>query len=448
MTRAREIGAENRETLGDGQAQAKSSLDDRQRSSHLGRRQNNTTFPNRHLEVSIWSRYLYRAVAILVLNTLIVFACFELAAIGVFKIASVISKPTEQLVGEVNPREKVSYYSSQDWAERYWYEHRLSSKQRYYPYVGWRRVPFEGKTIEIDENGVRLTPGADCSAISLKVFTFGASEMWGTGSPDWGTIPANLQKGLEKLKQGPVCVMNFGESAYASMQDVIMLLMQLRSGNVPDLVLFYNIGSDVYAAYQSGRAGVPQNLDQLAARFEGRQEPSSFVDQLRSTYSYALIDKLMGRLSIANPQQEEPTPRKLVTYESMGIDVAKLSDLIVQHYLGNHEIVSGLAQKYGFKYFFFLPPRIFRGNKPLTPEEQEMKHGLETEAAFYKLYTAVYQTIERESSKYQNLYSMVHIFDRYDSLIWIDAAHVTPIGNQLIAKGMLDVIQTRSYDEK
>jgi len=132
----------------------------------------------------------------------------------------------------------------------------------------------------------------------------------------------------------------------------------------------------------------------------------------------------------------------------MGIDVAKLSDLIVQDYLGNHEIVSGLAQKYGFKYFFFLPPRIFRGNKPLTPEEQEMKYGLETEAAFYKLYTAVYQTIERESSKYQNLYSMVHIFDRYNSLIWIDAAHVTPIGNQLIAEGMLDVIQTQSSNEK
>ena len=49
--------------------------------------------------------YLYRAVAILMLNTLIIFACFELAGRGVFKIVSVISKPTEQLVGEGNPRE-------------------------------------------------------------------------------------------------------------------------------------------------------------------------------------------------------------------------------------------------------------------------------------------------------------------------------------------------------
>jgi hypothetical protein len=362
-----------------------------------------------------------------------------------------VPKPTEQLAEEEreeNLREKVSYYLSQGWAEQYWYEFGQARRQRYYPYIGWRRAPFKGETIEIDQNGVRVTPGADCSATSFKVFTFGASEMWGTGSPNWYTIPANVQKGLEKLRQGPVCVMNFAESAYVSMQDVIMLLMQLRSGNVPDLVLFYNIGGDVYAAYQSGRAGVLQNLDQLAARFEGRREPYTFVDWLRSTSSYALIDKLMDALTIANPQQEEPTPSKLLTYESMGIDVATLSAAIVQHYLGNTKIVSGLAQKYGFKYFFFLPPRIFRGNKSLTSEEQQMKHRTENNTAFYKLYTAVYQTLERESSQHQNLYSMVHIFDHYDSLIWIDAAHVTPIGNQVIAESMLDVIQPRSSDTK
>ena len=65
------------------------------------------------------------------------------------------------------------------------------------------------------------------------------------------------------------------------------------------------------------------------------------------------------------------TTSKLVTYESMGIDVAQLSDLIVQEYLGNYKIVSALAQKYGFKYFFFLPPRIAVGNKPLTPKSKK-----------------------------------------------------------------------------
>jgi hypothetical protein len=128
--------------------------------------------------------------------------------------------------------------------------------------------------------------------------------------------------------------MNFAESTYVSTQDVIMLLLQLRSGNVPDLVLSYNIGGDFYSAYQSGRAGVVQNLDQLAARFEQRPKPSTFVDHLRNTYSYKLIDELMGKLTIANPQQKEPTPSELVTNESMGIDIAKLSDLIVRDLSG------------------------------------------------------------------------------------------------------------------
>ena len=377
------------------------------------------------------------------LNTLIVYACFELAAIGVFKIASVISKPTTELVGEGLPREKVSYYASQEWAQQYWYESRLSRTRRYYPYVEWRRAPFTGQTIEVDQNGVRVTPGADCRATSFKVFAFGASEMWGTGSPNWDSIPANVQKGLEQRRQEPVCVMNFAETAYVLMQDVIMLLMQLRSGNVPDVVLFYALGSDIYAAYQSGRAGVPHNLAQLAARFETRPEPPTVVDWLRSTYAYALIDRLMGKLTVANPPQ-----RKLITYESMGIDVTQLSDLIVQEYLGYYKIVSALAQEYGFKYFFFLPPRIAVGNKPLTPEEQEMKHNIEAQVALYKLLVAVYHALERESAKYQNLYSLVHIFDQYASLMWIDPAHTTPVGNQVVAKSMLDIIQARASDEK
>jgi len=161
-----------------------------------------------------------------------------------------------------------------------------------------------------------------------------------------------------------------------------------------------------------------------------------------------LIDYLVGKLTVANPQQNEPTPRQLLTYESMGIDVATLSDLIAQDYLRNYKIVNTLAHEYGFKPFFFLPPNVSLGNKPLTSEEQAMKHEAESDVALYKLATAVYQAIERESSQYQNLYSLVHIFDRYDSLMWIDGGHVTPSGNQVIAASILDRIQTPSSDKK
>ncbi|MDF0643624.1 MAG: hypothetical protein P0111_06305 [Nitrospira sp.] len=373
---------------------------------------------------------------------MIAFACFELAALGFFtvQVPAGTTRPTEQLIGEGTSREKVSYYATQDWAERFWYEFRRSRNQQFYPFVDWRRAPFKGQTIEINQEGVRLTPGADCRPGSYKVFTFGASEMWGTGSPSWGTIPAHLQKGLEKVRRGPVCVTNFAESAYVSMQGIITLLMQLRSGNVPDVVVFYTIADDVYAAYQSGRVGILENFDQIAARFEGHREPDTFLDLMRRTYSYRLIDLFMGKLMIADSKQEEPAPRKISTYESMGIDVGTLSALIVREYFGNYEIVNALAREYGFKYFLFLPPLVSMGNKPLTSEEQEMKRRMESEAALHSLVTAVYQAVERESPNYPNLYSMVPVFDGYDPLVWIDESHVTPVGNQLIAERMLRAI--------
>jgi hypothetical protein len=231
------------------------------------------------------------------------------------------------------------------------------------------------------------------------------------------------------------------------MQDIIMLLTQLRTGNVPDLVLFYNVEGGTYAAYQAGRAGVIQNLDQIAAKFEGGATAATLTDRLRSTSSYHLVEKLLDKITVPNPEQSETTPPKLITYESMGINAEKLTASIVQDYFEDYKIVTALAEKYGFKYFFLLPPHILVGNKRLTVEEQKMKREADRDTAFKTLFTAVYQTLERQSSKYPNIYAMADVFDNSDSSIWIDAGHVTPVGNQLIAARIMQIIRTQSSNK-
>jgi lysophospholipase L1-like esterase len=390
-----------------------------------------------------WVVKSYKAAAILLLNTLLLFVCLEVAAWSAFQIQKLFPVPPEPLVGEGGPRETLPFYRSQEWGARYWYEFRLARQLRYYSYVGWRRAPFTGQTINIDQHGIRLTPGADCSAHSYKVFAFGGSTTWGTGSPDWATVPGYLQADLEKLRGGPVCVVNFGENAYVSTQDVIMLMLQLKSGNVPDVTIFYGGTDDIYAAYQSGRAGLLENLDQLAAKFEGTKQPKppTLGDRLRSFASYDVMEQLMRRFTITTPLQEEPAATDLITYETMGIDVATLSDSIVQDYLANYALVNALARQYGFHHLSFLQPLITMGNKHLTTDEQEMKHQLEQYDALNRLYTSVYHAIERESSTHANLYYLAHIFDDYNSQLWIDEAHVTPVGNELIAHQMVAAIE-------
>jgi hypothetical protein len=102
--------------------------------------------------------YYYKTIAIFALNTLIVFGVLELASRGIFQVNHLLGEAPQR---NIDPREKSSYYASQDWAAQYWQEFAASRKSQYHPFVVWRRAAFKGATINIDQNGIRLTPGAE-----------------------------------------------------------------------------------------------------------------------------------------------------------------------------------------------------------------------------------------------------------------------------------------------
>ncbi|HVH28482.1 MAG TPA: SGNH/GDSL hydrolase family protein [Vicinamibacterales bacterium] len=385
---------------------------------------------------------VYKKTAVLVLNAIVCFACLELASASVIqaRVALVaLIGPGEQEV--LDPRSASSYYSSQDWAPVYWREFGVSRRQAYRPYVLWRRHAFSGKTINVDAEGVRLTPGAVCGPSSFRVFVLGGSTVWGTGSADWNTLPAHLQTELQRVSARPVCVVNFGESAYVSTQSVLQLLLQLQAGNVPDLVISYEGYNDAFSAYQSGRAGVHENLAQLVATFEGtnRVEQSAIGRLMRSTYSYSLIADLL--LRVTHPPEEEP---KLLTYRTMGVDETALAASVVQTYQENYNLVAGLAQKYGFEFRFFWPPYIAIGRKPLVAEEQALARAVDP--ALDSLYHSVHRMIEAAAPGYSRISDLTGIFDDYSGLIWIDDMHVTPLGNQMLASKMTSVLRVSGQE--
>jgi hypothetical protein len=193
---------------------------------------------------------LYKGSAILLLNIIVLFLILEAGATLFFKVISMHEEATTSLVYG-------AYYSSQVWATDYWYEHSIAVEQgqstRYFPYIIWKRVPFDGKTIKINQDGIRSTPGSNCNPGSYKVFLFGGSSMWGWGAPDWGTIPAYLQSGLGAVIKKPVCTVNYGEIGNVSTQELIKLILQLQAGNFPDLVIFYDGVNDTQSAYDNGQ---------------------------------------------------------------------------------------------------------------------------------------------------------------------------------------------------
>jgi hypothetical protein len=376
----------------------------------------------------------YKAIAILTLNTIVILGGMELTSFALLRNRSALTVLEEE---PPDARAQSSYYTSKTWARQYWKEFILARRQRYHAFNVWRRAAFEGQTINVDARGVRLTPGADCRPGSFKVFTFGSSHMWGTGAPDWGTIPAYLQAGLQNSRGGPICVTNFGESGYVSTQSVIELILQLQAGNIPNVTAFMDGAGDIYAAYQSGRATeVHENFELTAARVERRDVASAspIFQLLESSSLFRLVRNQVSKLS-AGP----PPAVKLLTYETMNVDKGSLAKALTATYLSNYKTVAALAQRYGFEYYFFWPSHISSGKKSLTIEEEVLKRA--ADPSLLTLYEATYQALEpRFNADYSNLFRLTDVFDDCKSLIWLDDFHTTPVGNEMIAQRMMRVM--------
>jgi hypothetical protein len=385
-------------------------------------------------------RRWYTVTAILVLNVVVLVAALESGSVVLWDIRTHLTIAGEAAAPE-DVRELSPYYATRSWSQQYWKEFGLTRKEHYRAFTLWRRAPFKGTTINIDDRGVRMTPGADCRPGAYKVFTFGSSHMWGTGAPDWETIAAHLQSLLANAGRGPVCVTNFGESAWVSMQSVIELMMQLQSGNIPDLVISFDGAADIYTAYQSGVPGIHENFEMTAARMEGTDTARLplLVRWLQTFSTYQLIEKQVERLSSG----DQSGGRTLRTYESMHLDRDTLARAVEDAYLANYRAVDALAAEYGFDYYFFWPPHLTKGHKRLTPEEVAL--GKAVDPALRRLHDSVYSLIDRRigshDATYRHLVTMSDVFDSVNGLVWLDDSHTTPEGNALIADRMFETLR-------
>ena len=368
---------------------------------------------------------LYQNTATVLLNTIVLLVLVELVAI-------LFGRSLYRL--RQSEIQTLSYYTNQDWAEVYWQEASQTNEVHYKPYVIWEKNPFAGETINFDHKGIRQTPGAECVAGAYRVFTFGGSTMVGWGSPDWGTIPAYLQSGLDELMEVPVCVVNFGEDGYVSTQSLISLILELQAGNTPDAVFFYDGINDILAAYESQQAGVHVTLPKIAAIFEGQENP--LLTWARGTRTFALLQNLSGKIGQDRPGNIQASS----TVGEITTDTSSLANAVSQIYLANYEMVSVLAQEYDFLYAFYLQPHPAVARKRLTDEEFEMLSRMDP--GLSNLAQTAYRNVALAAPERDNLWYIADIFDLEEGQIWVDeVGHITPEGNLIIAQKMLEAFE-------
>jgi hypothetical protein len=316
-------------------------------------------------------------------------------------------------------------------AREYWKEFEQANRVIYHPYVLWRRAPYQGEMLSINEDGVRRTLHAQCDDKTFTIWMFGDSVMWGAGAPDGENIPSFVAQDYEKAGR-PVCIVNYAEKGWSNTQEMIGLIEQLKHATrKPDIVLFYDGGTEAFAAYQSGRADVHSNFNSFKNFLDnwGAAQKASF-SYFRQTNTY----RLLQRIAVKAPFHRKDEGA------TAGLDTETLSAAVLENYVQNMDIVSLLAKQYGFRAIFAWYPNMAVGRKELTPYEQEV---LRMEYQKFPDLGSMYQAVYRRGREIRrpDFYYLGDLLDDQKSSLYVGISHLKPEGDQIVADRLFDILE-------
>ena len=323
--------------------------------------------------------------------------------------------------------------------KKYWQEFEQANKVTYHQYVLWRRQPYNGQAIAIDQNGVRRTMHTKCDGKTLTIWMFGDSVMWGSGAPDEETIPSYIAADFEKAGR-PVCIVNYAEKGWSSTQEMIGLIEELKhTARKPDEVLFYDGGTEAFTAYQNHHADLHSNYGSFKRFLDnwGASQKGGF-SYFRQTNTFRFLERIAARA---------PFHRKEVEPVATGPDADAMAGEVVQNYIQNMEIIELLGKQFGFRPIFAWYPNLAVGHKQLTPYEQEVLN-LEYKKfpGLGLMYKAAYDKA-REANR-PDLQYLGDLLDDQTASLYVGISHLKPAGNKIVAERLFDILAPKTNERQ
>jgi len=313
--------------------------------------------------------------------------------------------------------------------EAWWPELQIAvqgSAVRYDPYRGWWLKPYTTRYVSVDSAGRRLTiqPRPPTTG-SRRLLLLGGSAMWGYTARDSFTIPAQVARRLAAGASDPVEVINLAQSGFTLTQDVTTLLLELRGGAFPDVVVFLDGNNEIATTFQSGSPGHILNEALLADRFRGTGNLwGDVLAMFRRSQLVNRLARLVGRpeAGLAAPPPDQACP------------------VIARHYRNLTRSVEALGREYGFTTLFLWQPLRATTRKSLTRWERSIQ-SLPPYRDMLQRCTAAVDTAmrNRRGLTYVPLHAL---FDRDTGSVFLDEyGHVTESANGVIADRIVQLVQ-------
>jgi lysophospholipase L1-like esterase len=331
-------------------------------------------------------------------------------------------------------------FAGDAWAPEFWREEsaRVKLRKFYVPFRLWGVMAWHSKYVNNDESEMgilrrTINPvSSECERKRIvSIWMFGGSTVYGTGVPDWATLPSQLSRDLNSGGTGCVMVTNFGVEAYVTNQELIVLVEQLKAGRHPDIVIFYDGVNDSATAEPSYGPDAHYMYQTIKARIEGSL--AGRLDFLRQSYSYRMVGLVLGALHGRR-------------YTGLaGPDVQLKALAVLDNYEANLRVVKTLGKAYGFRADCFWQPSLYYGHKPLVPFEQQLVDAIDAEGdPGDQVIIAAYKEAEQRSTKSDGVVFLGRLFDSVKEPLYIDHAHLGSRGNELVAHAIAKYIEDHS----
>lgn len=361
---------------------------------------------------------------ILLIGFLLTFAnVFSIAVVQIFN----LQKPKQYAQSHLFP----NYRDDPETAQVHFTEYDNITKGYYESYYVWRRPAMARETINISEDGLRRTFKPEGANPKASVAFFGGSTMWGTGAPDDGTIPSFFAKAMPSYE-----AINFGETGYTAHQSLNLFLRRLYEGIQPEVVVSYDGVNDVWNKCRREHTPFSHNREyemRTILKEGSADNPESFGFLMQPLVNFA--GKVSRTLASRNHASGATSP-----YDCD--ENPEKAEQIARFLLADWKVMKMLVEGYGGTFVPILQPQAY-GSKT------NLDH-LDLSEALGRQYAAVYpkvlELLPKEFPELQeNFADLRHALD-HDDYFYIDWCHLSPNGNEIIAKEMAAIVQKRAGD--
>jgi len=290
--------------------------------------------------------------------------------------------------------------------------------ENYAPFVGWRRQALRSETVNIAADGRRLHKvGGDNVPGSERLGFFGGSGIWGSGAEDDGTVPAIFDQLTDNYD-----IENYGEGGWTSRQSLAQLVNLMSAGRTLDVAVFYNGPNDATLGCDTRFAD-----DLIVHKRTPLYRHLILADQSRSylyrNFVVPTLDTYQRVTGLRNAEREYVCDR----------DPAQAAKIAATLF-NNWKIARTLMTSGGGRFYAFLRPVPGVG----SPMLDHLSLDPRLIAQYEPVYDAIKKLIREEGAGWA--------FDLSDSFdgpppVYMDAGHVTRVGNAIIARRMHEFLQ-------